>query len=64
MTEKIQRPTATIYQFPVSRLSSRGASPKPYGADRLADSLERPVCGSGWYHDAAILDADQSGRRH
>ena len=64
MSEKLQRPTATIYQFPVRTRASLGDLPRPQVKDRLADSVERTVYGSGWYHEAAILEADLTGRRH
>ena len=58
MTENVQRETAKIYQFPVKARAGK-ASQQSDPPSRLA-----PVeFGSGWYHDAAIQDADQARRR-
>ena len=63
MSEKIQRETAKIFQFPVERRAG-GISARQVGRGLV----ERPViatvdCGDGWYHDAAIQDADKARHR-
>lgn len=59
MTEQTERPTATIYQFPVKARTTRRE-----GIVRTAsDVATRPAeSGSGWYHEAAIQEAEQARR--
>jgi hypothetical protein len=62
MAEQAERQSAKIYQFPVSarataRLTSHAASSR---AAELPARLARVEFGSGWYHDAAIHDAEQA----
>jgi uncharacterized protein DUF2735 len=58
MPEQTERRTARIYQFPAktSRTRQDGAGRKVVDATRPAE------CGSGWYHDAAIQEAEQARR--
>jgi uncharacterized protein DUF2735 len=59
MTEQPERPTATIYQFPVKARTTR----REGIARKASDVATRPVeFGSGWYHDAAIQEAEQAHR--
>ena len=64
MAEKTQSGSAKIYQFPIKprvvRAKQETASwAKPESAVRQT----RVEFGSGWYHDAAIRDAEQAHRR-
>jgi len=63
MSEEIKRATAKIIRFPVERRGS-GTGAQPVGR-RAVERLPVAIveCGSGWYHDAAIQDAGQGGRR-
>jgi Protein of unknown function (DUF2735) len=65
MTEKTQRETAQIYQFPV-----KARAPKATTNAGGRKVIELPVrtatveFGSGWYHDAAMQqDAEQARHR-
>ena len=60
MTESTPRQTAKIIPFPVERRAVRGSA-QPV-AQRV---VERPAVatvetGSGWYHEAAIQDANKA----
>ena len=61
MTENIQ--TAQILQFPIAPRAD-----KANAQARVRNVVERPVIatvesGSGWYHDAAIQDANPARLR-
>jgi hypothetical protein len=60
MTEKIQKQTAKVLQFP---LTSRAGKGSVQTSGRMV--VDRPAiadveCGSGWYHDAALHDANKA----
>ncbi|HSI41533.1 MAG TPA: DUF2735 domain-containing protein [Xanthobacteraceae bacterium] len=60
MTTSLHRPSATIYAFPKGGRASIAGN---RGTDRLLRELAElnlPATsfGSGWYHDAAIQDAE------
>ena len=63
MSENIQRETAKIIRFPLERrVAVTHAQPVRHSV------VERPATvsietGSGWYHDAAINDANMSSHR-
>ncbi|MGY2049888.1 DUF2735 domain-containing protein [Methylobacterium sp. JK268] len=61
MNTGTQRETAKIYQFP---LRTRGGAPvrRPAteGGERSAPRFADAAFGGGWYHEAAIQDADRS----
>jgi hypothetical protein len=62
MESNFSRETAKIYQFPVRRPSSadlRRQRSKP-AADLSLIQVSEVSFGSGWYHDAAIRDAEQN----
>ena len=60
MTERVQRETAKIYQFPAGGRARRATdSESRRAADVAAARHPRVDFGSGWYHDAAIR-----GRAH
>jgi hypothetical protein len=59
MTEQTERPTATIHQFPVKARTKRQEG----GARKASDPVAKPAeFGSGWYHDAAIQEAELARR--
>jgi hypothetical protein len=59
MTEQAERRTATIYQFPAKARAARQEG----SGRKSTDTVERPTeFGSGWYHDAAIQEAEQVRR--
>ena len=64
MTTQLHRPSAKIYAFPAHGRASRGGQ-RP-GANPVAHpTLARSTaacCGS-WYHEAAVREADQAGKR-
>ena len=50
--------TAKIYQFPVGGRSAVGQSRgEPTSKADLATRVSEVVCGSGWYHEAAIEES-------
>ena len=65
MTESSLRETARIYQFPVrdraTKVNHRESQKKvaELAAARVADA----EFGSGWYHEAAIQDAERARKR-
>ena len=59
MPEQTERRTARIYQFPAKTSRTRQDGT---GRNEV-DLATRPAeCGSGWYHDAAIQEAEQARR--
>jgi hypothetical protein len=61
MTTQLHQPSAQIFAFPAGGRTSRG------GQRPGAKSLARPtaarfstVYGSGWYHEAAVKEAERS----
>jgi hypothetical protein len=68
MTEKGQQPsaqqTATIYQFPVRAAQQAASQQRLQRTEALARSMADTPVSSGWYHDAAIVEAEREGRRH
>jgi hypothetical protein len=63
MTETSERPTAKIYQFPVKVRAGRTADQHGRRMRELPAGAAPVECGSGWYHDAAIAEAEQAARR-
>jgi hypothetical protein len=65
MTENTARETATIYQFPIRdravRVAQRESQKKI--ADLASAGIASAEFGSGWYHQAAIEEAEQARRR-
>ena len=60
-----ERETAKIYQFPIrNRVTETG---RRDGQKRIADlatsRLPQAVSGSGWYHEAAIQEAEHNLKR-
>lgn len=57
MNTQLQRPTAKIYAFPVGGRPptnrQRGTMTKAY-LPQSAEGAPKIVCGSGWYHEAAV----------
>lgn len=63
MTDHPSRETAKIYQFPIRPRTQKTRSAlvaKP--ADARTPNYPRTDSGSGWYHDAAIREAEQHCR--
>jgi hypothetical protein len=61
MPTNAPRETATIYQFPVG--GRAGLARRSPEAARFAD-LPTVSYGSGWYHDEAIREAAETGRKN
>ena len=64
MTEKTQRETAKIYQFPVKARAHKASTPA--GGRKVIELPARVATvefGSGWYHDAAMQDAELARHR-
>ena len=55
-----ERPTAIIYQFPTGTSLQVSASRVEASRSRAVSPVYGAVtaCGDGWYHDAAIHDAE------
>jgi hypothetical protein len=63
MTESLNRQSAKIYQFPDRRRASTGVVDDLKAGDVVPARAPNVVAGSGWYHDAAIAEADQTRTR-
>lgn len=64
MTEKVQRQTAQIIPFPTKARVSKATQPAT--SRTVAGPAMRVATvefGSGWYHDAAMQDAEQARHR-
>ena len=62
MTTNLGRESAKIYQFPrkgAVSVEARHAKTKS-ASDLKSTPFVEVAFGSGWYHDAAIRDADRS----
>lgn len=63
MTENTQRQSAKIIQFPTVRRVARGNA-KPVARKVVEQTPAVTVeAGSGWYHEAAIQDANSARHR-
>ena len=62
MTTNTSGGSAQIYQFPARGRFALNASNDAQSRISLeAQALPKVVCGSGWYHDAAIQDERSRG---
>jgi hypothetical protein len=60
MTTSISRGSAQIYEFPPrGRFALNGRDESQPRADLESQPLVKVASGSGWYHDAAIQEADK-----
>jgi Protein of unknown function (DUF2735) len=58
MNTGLNQGTATIYQFPVGGRSAIGQRRgESTSAADLATRVSEVVCGSAWYHEAAIQES-------
>jgi hypothetical protein len=60
MTPNQERPSATIYAFPPGgrrNLRQRDFSTSAYNRAAESDKAPNIVCGSSWYHEAALDEA-------
>ena len=63
MTDNTQRQTAKVIQFPLERRVVRGNT-RPVARKSVEPTPAVAVdTSSGWYHDAAIQDANASRHR-
>jgi hypothetical protein len=62
MTTDSQRPTAKIYQFPTCT-AVRGVEQRQPAMDASPVRYPATESGSGWYHEAAIQEAEPAARR-
>ena len=61
MTANSDRESATIYQFPVRGRFAAAQSEETKAVSTLASHQAVKVAvGSGWYHDAAIQEAERA----
>jgi hypothetical protein len=63
MNTNFAQATAKIYQFPVggrAAIGPRQNAPKST-IDITTPRVNEAVCGSGWYHEAAIEEAKRTG---
>jgi uncharacterized protein DUF2735 len=65
MTEISNRETAKIYEFPTRARATKSVHQE--NRKRVADLGSMRVayaeCGSGWYHEAALQDAEPARKR-
>jgi hypothetical protein len=54
------RDTATIYAFPSGGRASRGGNRKGEPAHPPPAKIAHAECGSGWYHEAAVEEAEHA----
>ena len=60
MTTNVHRESAKIYQFPVRvRAAAGGHRDGGKPVVELSPRVAKASFGSGWYHDAAIQDAER-----
>jgi hypothetical protein len=65
MTRSLHQESAKIYQFPVQTRTA-GASycgPSRPVTDIRTTQYVHVDCGAGWYHEAAIQDAERANKR-
>jgi hypothetical protein len=59
----INQGSAKIYQFPVGgRAALSGQRQAMPPADVGSTRVDRTPASSGWYHEAAVLEDDRSGK--
>jgi Protein of unknown function (DUF2735) len=65
MTANIYGRTAEIYQFPAGGKSGLGVRREPVKpiADLKPERFADAAAGSGWYHEAAIQEAERARKR-
>jgi hypothetical protein len=62
MTANSPRESARIYKFPArGRFAADG--PRTDEFDSVPARIPRTACGSAWYHDEAIQDADRVSKK-
>ncbi len=63
MTTSHERVSATIYEFPArGRFALASQGNEKTSANYLSPRIARAACGSAWYHDEAIEDAESTRR--
>jgi hypothetical protein len=61
MTTNSSRESAEIYQFPARGRFAAGVQRSEKPADNLtSEQVVKAAVGSGWYHEAAIEEAERS----
>lgn len=63
MTDTTQRQTAKVIQFPLERRVVRGNTQSVARKSVEQTPVVTVDAGSGWYHDAAIQDANTARHR-
>lgn len=65
MVESSRTGSAKIYQFPAQGRATVGGQRQDVraGADVASLRLPKPVVSSGWYHEAAVQEADRAVKR-
>ena len=64
MNETSQRESAKIYQFPAGGRGSKSTGRGPQAKIKeLSAQYAVTDYGSGWYHDAAVRDAEPASKR-
>lgn len=62
MTTATGQTTAKIYQFPIRARAAGGRLQEDakFAVDRISPHIHATDFGGGWYHEAAIAEAEQS----
>ena len=60
MSTTAHRETATLYAFPSGGRANRGGSRKGAPAHPPPAKIAQAECGSGWYHEAAVEEAERA----
>ena len=64
MNETTQRESAKIYQFPAGGRGAKSTGRAPQGKIKeLSAQYAVTDYGSGWYHDAAVREAELASKR-
>jgi hypothetical protein len=61
MTPSFHQGSAKIYQFPVRARPAAPRDQAPAAVEITAPGIIEVACGSGWYHEAAILESQRTG---
>jgi hypothetical protein len=60
MAESVLRESARIYQFPIRDRAVKASHREGQRVADLAARLPNTEFGSGWYHEAAVQEAEQA----
>jgi Protein of unknown function (DUF2735) len=63
MTTKYHQGSARIYQFPTKIRPASGGHRQDAGSSDTLSAPRKTVSGSAWYHEEAVREAEQAGRK-